>query len=483
LEKEAEDMEKSFDNHREKFEKHNKNVIKVVKEQRQEVEKIFDDFEDELDKCHKENKITLDVENSTNNLLKAWIQGLKTEVRAIKNYHQKCKVYLKTKNVTDEKERIAESLEDLKNLSQEVLYRYSYMKAKEKIKPENFGKVTLKPPQVVKGNKISCFMVLLILVCAIVFASPIMTMMHKAIEKLSLQPIALEKNSEKKLELLPNNVHVKYLFYISEPIVLSIPHSSNNYKNDIKDSSIKEHFINSNVQVHNLTENKIIHSFHQQDINEIIKVDDKTVAVTFEQRVEFWGITKRHPFRDIKKPKSHFEMIVTKTLHIGENCRNIRFGNLFVMCLDDYIPTIVIKQLNIFGYEVTSFWPFSRFRYKTMEMTVSPNGRTIYVSEAKDHSIKSYTPEGQLIAKYKNDSLMYPAKMTVDSKGNLFVTGRPPGRLSYNIYYVSPDLTHGYELIQTDIVFEDSITYNEYDNSLYISSIHDKSIRAFKIKT
>jgi hypothetical protein len=364
-------------------------------------------------------------------------------------------------------------MKDLKTRLDEDLNRYSYTKAKGKFKPENFGKVTLKPLEVVKGNKISCVMVLLIIACAIILASPIMTTMYKTIEKFSLQPVALEKKFEKHLESLPNNIEVKGISYFSKQIVFSITHSSKRYKNEVKDSpiSIKKHFINSNVQVHNLTENKITQSYHEEGIEFITKLDYKTVAATFKNRIELWRITEH---------QSHIARTVTYTLNTaGQYCSNIhyRVGNLFVMYIDFESRQFTIKQLNIYGYEVTSF--SMNFNYFT-EMTVSPDGKTIYISYSHDNSVKSYTPEGELMAEYRNDSLSYPRKMTVDRIGNLFITGIE----SKNIFYISPELTHGYELIHvTDIWSRDSITYNEIDNSLYIGSIKDRSLKVFKIKT
>jgi hypothetical protein len=516
IEEEADDIKKSIDNHRESVEKQNTNVIKVVKEQRQEVEKIFNNFEEELDNLHKANKNTLDLGNTKNDLLKAEIQGLKTDVRTLKNSHQKCKVYLETKKVADKQEIIAETL---KNQLDKDLNRYSYTKAKEKVKPENFGKVTLKPLEIVKMNKISCFNVLLILACAIILVSPIMTTMYKkidklsslqtknktdfksistdekdhqpvndgnpvldsptmtqkseTIEKLSLKTLALEKISEKHLESLPKNIEVHDLSYFSEHVVFSIAYGFNSYEDDVKDSSFKEHFIESNVQVHNLTENKIIHSFHQQGIGKIIKVDDKTVAAKFVNKVELWRITEH---------QSNIERTVTYILNTaGQYCGNIhyRVGNLFVKCYNLESKQYTIKQLDIIGYKVTNFNINSEV---FDDMTVSPNGKTIYISYRRHNLVKSYTPEGHLMAEYRNDSLRYPGRMTVDSKGNLFVIGKYGTRFKTNIFYVSPDLTHGYELIKTDIEFADSITYNEIHNSLYISSIHDRSINVFKIK-
>jgi hypothetical protein len=240
----------------------------------------------------------------------------------------------------------------------------------------------------------------------------------------------------------------------------------------VKESPIKEHFIHRNVQVHNITENKIIHSFYTKDIFQIRKVDDKTVAAIFLYRVELWGITEH---------QSNFERTVTKTYYIDKICLDIdyRVGNLFLNCIYDP-DQYTIKQLNNIGYEVTSFiFPFHHRKHPEKKMTVSPDGKTIYVSSSGQDSIESYTPEGQIMARYRNESLFIPSKMMVDSKGNLFVIGSLPG--SNNIFYISPDLTHGYELIQTD-VYPDSITYNEIDNSLYFSSIDERSIIAFKIK-
>ncbi|XP_053400117.1 uncharacterized protein LOC128557184 [Mercenaria mercenaria] len=437
LEKEVADTELLLGNGRQKNEQYNADAISVLRKQKEEVEKIFDNFEQEIGKVHTANKNLLDKEEKSKDLLKEDINNLKTETEELKNSSRKCKLFLQTKRMKEERKQIKEKLSGTKTHLEQEVCKFRYQLATQKLKPERFGKVIAEPFKIVKVIKWNQWNDILFLTLSFIFCVMLTGSTHITVEKLSNIEVSFD---------------IKQIFYLSEHcLLISEPNREI-------------------VHVYNPKNSNWISQIHQSQLKEITRVRDDMVAVTFTGNVEI---------RSVSCSQSDFSWEVVKYIDVGKNCKFIqyRLGKLFVICSTFGGSSRIIKIFDDKGNKLDSFI----IHFVAGGITISPNGKNIYISYNEDSLIISYTTEGKVVNWFRNDTLSNPSAMTVDSNGNLFVCGY----FSHNIFYISADLKYGYEILNEShgIYLPNSITYDGRESILYLRSQLSNSIQVFKINS
>ncbi|XP_053386352.1 uncharacterized protein LOC128550733 [Mercenaria mercenaria] len=114
-----------------------------------------------------------------------------------------------------------------------------------------------------------------------------------------------------------------------------------------------------------------------------------------------------------------------------------------------------------------------------IHLAVSPDNKTIYVSDWDRHTVTSITFDGKIKAIYKDDKLAQPSQLTVDDSGTVYVCGSA----SHNVHQLSSDLTKVKILLNESHGMNRpvSVAYCKGNNRLYVG-MWNSNIKVFNLK-
>jgi DNA-binding beta-propeller fold protein YncE len=152
----------------------------------------------------------------------------------------------------------------------------------------------------------------------------------------------------------------------------------------------------------------------------------------------------------------------TKPVDVNSPCSYLEYCNdkLFLSLINE------IQISNIKGQELKTIKHDSAgvamFKY-VMDISLSPDGQTIYVTDLDKSSVTSMTLDGNVKAVYKDKDLKEPAGITVDKDGYVYVRSTD----TRSIHQLTADLS------RVQIIIEDvsgrAITFSSTENKLYLS--------------
>ena len=170
-----------------------------------------------------------------------------------------------------------------------------------------------------------------------------------------------------------------------------------------------------------------------------------------------------------------------KKIPIEDGCHGITShqNNLFVT----FTRKSCVKILNSAGAVLRTIQTNSQGQnlfVNPLYISLSTDGRTIYVSDGDQHTVTSYNVTGGQINVYRHDELKCPRGLTVIENKFLFVCGY----LSHNLHEISGLCEHSQIVLDWEDVggLPQTVLYNRTDNRIYISCYRNKFVSVFKLE-
>lgn len=226
---------------------------------------------------------------------------------------------------------------------------------------------------------------------------------------------------------------------------------------------------NRSVKMINTKENKIVSTLPMlSDPHDITKVTDDLVAVTLFYK-------KQIQFLSMDQSKS---LSVTSVIDADSPCYGVIHLNDKIYVTQSNKVQILDKTgkvLQSFDSDSEGNQLFSHAKY----LALSPDLRTIYVSDYTNNAVTALSTDGMVKAIYKDRDLRMPYGLAVDSKGYIYVCGYD----SSNIHKLSGDLSSGKVILDESdgIVMPQSIGYSARQNRLYVGMWCNDTIRVYQL--
>lgn len=226
---------------------------------------------------------------------------------------------------------------------------------------------------------------------------------------------------------------------------------------------------NKSVKMINTKENKIVSVLPMEsDPHDITKVNENQLAVTLFYK-------KQIQFISVDKSKS---LSLMGNISADNPCYGIfHSNNQLTVTQSDKTEILDMKGevLQHFASDSAGNQLFKHAKYLTM----SPDYKTIYVSDYTKNTVTGLSTDGEVKAIYKERELQMPYGVTVDSAGNVYVCGYS----SSTIHKLSADLSSGKVILDESdgIVMPQSIAFCARQNRIYVGMWCNDTIRVYQL--
>ena len=201
----------------------------------------------------------------------------------------------------------------------------------------------------------------------------------------------------------------------------------------------------------------------------IAKVSRKRIAVTFPEIFTIKMVTV----------SDSTELEITDQIAVRSACYGIAF------CQEKLIVSFInpgsVDILDMSGMVLASFNTDSTGNplfVCPFNLALSPDRKTIYVSDMGMSKVTSMTFDGKVKATYMDDNLQQPCQMTVDGYGSIYVCGR----LSHNIHQLSQNFAKLNVLSDQALDEPVGVAYCKETHKLYVE-ISDCNITILDLST